>query len=505
MYDLFPHQQAIIDELRDGFMSGHKRIMLAAATGLGKTVIASHIALKAKRYDKRVLFVVHLKALVQQAVDHFSGLGLHVGVLQGDNTAFTRDDDVIIASIHTIRSRGAPDWCELVIIDEAHVLYQAHIDLMKSWNALPFIGLSATPLRPDLGKYFDGLVRGPSIDWLTEEGFLVPARAYCPAADQLRIIREGVATRKGIGGTDFNESQLGDVMNNKALIADIVTTWQRHGEGRQTLVFAVNKAHSRAIVDDFNSEGIPAAHIEDRTPDFERKELVDAFTTGDIRVLCSVGVLAIGFDSPIASCVILARPTKSLALHLQQVGRGIRRCEGKSDCILLDHSGNIIEHGLPVHFEVPDLETGDREQSSASSQKAAKNLSICKACGYILEPEWHSCPSCGTDRPQRKNYVETVDGDLHEYGSEPKDVVDSYEKRLSWYLGFVHFGMSRGYKNPRGWAYHQYLAKFGNKPPWDWKDWSSEPPSLEQRNWIRSRQIAWAKAKKRKVEKTFAY
>jgi superfamily II DNA or RNA helicase len=464
-------------------------------TGSGKTVVAGELARRSASRGKRVLFVVHLKELVLQSVQHFEAIGLRVGILQGDNTDYTESDQVVVASIHTIRSRSAPSWIDLVIIDEVHILYRAHVELMERWNALYFIGLSATPLREDLGKYFSNLVRGPSVRWLTDNGFLVPARAYCPGAEHMTKILEGISCNTTPMGYDFNQTQLGQAMNQKELVGDIVKTWQQLGEDRQTLCFAVNKAHSRSIVEDFELAGVTAAHIEDRTPDAERRDLINRFRRGEIRILSSVGVLGIGFDVPDASCLILARPTKSEALDMQQKGRGIRSAEGKRDCLIFDHAGNCLTHGLPVHFEVPDLQELERQRNERKKREA--KMVSCSNCGFALERDQFTCPACGVDRPKPKPKVTYLDGSLVEYGSLADGAEHpSLEQKKEIYRQLLWYAQEHGYK--RGWVMHKYRERF--KEGWPSKSWNrlqphpAEPGLLR---WIKSQQIRYAKSRDR--------
>lgn len=493
MYELYPHQAQVIEDLRRGFSEGHRRQIVGMPTGSGKTVIAAQLAVAAKEHAKRVLFIVHMKELVWQAVAHFDAVGLRVGILQGENTDYSDQDDVVVASIQTIASRSAPHWIDMVLIDEAHILHKTHIDLMQRWDALPFIGLSATPLREDLGKYFTNLVRGPSVQWLTDNGFLVSAHAFCPGAEHISDILAGIKCNTTPQGYDFNQRQLGEAMNVPELVGDIVQTWKAKGENRQTLCFAVNKAHSRAIVDDFLAADIAAAHIEDRTPEKERRRLIDGFRNGEIRILSSVGVLAIGFDVPDASCLILARPTKSETLDMQQKGRGIRPAEGKTDCVILDHAGNCIMHGLPIHFEVPDLGAQDRERRRRRRKKS--KMVNCSNCGFALELAQYVCPSCGVERPPPLPKVRTVDGDLVEYGSLDTGDDLPLESKRETYQQLLWYAREHGYRD--GWAFHKYLAKFGEKPPYAWKRLRAAPASPGLLRWIKSRNIAWHKSRTR--------
>ena len=492
MYELYPHQEQAIAELRQGFVQGHKRQVLAMATGSGKTVTAAHIALSAVARGRKVLFIVHLTELVGQAVRHFNAVGLRVGILRGEDTSYTRDDDIVVASIQTISSRSAPDWVELIIIDEVHVLHKAHVDLIERWGALPVIGLSATPMRKGLGKHFSSLVRGPSVRELTEGGYLVPVRAFTPGADHIERILAGVRAGTTTHGFDFREQDLGEAMNTKEIVGDIVSTWKEKGEDRQTLCFAINIAHSKRIVDEFTAEGISAAHLDAYTDKDEAKAIIEAFRAGKVRVLSSVTKLATGFDVPDASCLILARPTLSEMLDMQTKGRGLRPAEGKRDCIVLDHAGNCLRHGLPAHFEVPDLDSGKAPERGAAKRKDKPRMVACTFCGAAMEPSQVQCPECGIDRPRPAPQVHHHEGELVAYGSTEGE---SSDDPLEWYLGFRFFGQSKGYSD--GWAAHKFQEKFGHWPPRPWKDHEPAAPTPKQLRWIHSRQIAWAKSRRR--------
>ncbi|MCU7805919.1 MAG: DEAD/DEAH box helicase [Candidatus Thiodiazotropha sp. (ex Lucinoma borealis)] len=487
MKTLRPFQETVIDELRTGFIQGHKRQLLALATGAGKTVVASHLIHRAAEKDCKSLFIVDRIELVDQAVRHLSDIGLQVGVYQGDNTQVQASDEVVVASIQTIRSRGAiPSG--FVIIDEAHILHQAHIDLMKQWDNVPIIGLSATPLRDDLGKYFSNLVRGPSIQWLIENNYLTSCRAFCPTASALEKALDTVKTRAG----DFAENELSTALNRKELIGDIVTTWKEKGENRPTLVFAVDIAHSKAITQEFQTEQIETAHIDAYTKSEERAEIVDAFKAGEIQVLSSVNVLGIGFDAPEASCAVLARPTLSEALHMQQIGRVIRPAENKSDAVILDHSGNTIRFGLPQHFEVPDL--GSDKRQTANKTRKQKRMVTCSSCGAVMDPGQQTCAACGIDRPIKNTEVHQVDGELIEYGSEKTGTKQySVTTKRKWYKAFLWYSQHHNYS--KGWAYHKYMAKFSEKPAWKWQRLNPEPPTAEMSRWIKSQNIRWAKTR----------
>lgn len=489
MFHLHPFQDEIIVDLGLGYRLGHRRQIVALPTGGGKTVVAAHLGKRAAEKGRRMLFIVDRIELCGQAAETFNAMGLSVGILRGEDTSYTRQDEIIVASIQSIRSRSAPDWMDLAIIDEAHILHGEHIRLMDAWADKAFIGLSATPLRKGLGQVFTNLVRGPSIRELTQQGFLVPVRAYAPQADAILSALDGVSCGTTTGGYDYREQELASAMNRKELVGDIVKTWQEKGEERPTLCFAVNIAHSKSIRDDFLATGVRAEHLDAYTEPSERREIIAGFKSGDIKLLTSVNVLGIGFNVPDAACLILARPTLSLALHIQQCGRGLRTADGKNDCIILDHSGNCLKHGLPHHFVVPDLDMGDKEDPAKRKLKEKPPFLACQHCGAVLDPDQVSCPQCGLDRPTRVNQITTRDGKLVEFGAALNgDAHDTTESPYEFYRMAAGYALAHGQKPGR--AYHLTRARFpGFHVPWDWRSLSPLTPSAGVARWIKNRNL----------------
>ncbi|MBI2801865.1 MAG: DEAD/DEAH box helicase family protein [Gammaproteobacteria bacterium] len=179
MIDLRPHQERGVELLREGFRVGHLRQLLAMRCGAGKTITAASVALSAKAKGNVTPFIVDRIELAAQAADTMQRVGLTVSIMQGENTNMVTGHGVIVASIQTLARRRFPD-ARLIVIDEAHVLHQAHIKLLERWNALPVIGLTATPFACGLGRHFTNLVVPTAIRDLTHDGLLVPVVAYGP-------------------------------------------------------------------------------------------------------------------------------------------------------------------------------------------------------------------------------------------------------------------------------------------------------------------------------------
>lgn len=447
--------------------------MLGAPTGSGKTVIAASIILDAVSRGKIAMFIVDRIQLCKQASELLESLGLSVTIYQGDNTLIQPDHQAIVASVQTLANRRLP-VAELMLIDEAHIFHEAHEKIMSTYDNLPVLGMSATPMRKGLGLWFDTLVRAPSAHELVQLNRLVPMRCYDPYTPDTTAI----PTYAG----DFSVKHLTHLMNNPTLIGNVVNEWQRLGGNRPTICFAVDIAHSKAIVRRFNEAGIPAAHLDAYSDDIERKRAIDQLRAGDIKILSSVAVLSIGFNEPCASCVIMARPTKSANLFIQQAGRVMRTYPGKDDCILLDHAGNINRIGyLPQRYRIPNLNDSDNPRKKATPPDELKPAR-CKICLTLLEPIDTRCPVCQTERNKPTTVVE-IDGELSLI-AEP--IPQREKNRFYQELLFL----CHKYNKKPGYAYYLYTQKYKEKPMY--KPWDKVPhveASQNTINWYKHHQV----------------
>lgn len=475
MIALREHQDRAIAMLRDGFRAGHRRQVLVMPTGSGKTITAATIVRNARERGKVSLFIVDRIALADQAVETFVRMGLSVSVLRGEDSRIVAGHDVIVASIQTLARRRLPLDAGLILVDEAHVMHKAHAALLERWDAVPCIGLTATPFARGLGRWFTHLVAPTSVRQLTDAGLLVPIIPFGPSAPDL----EGVATRRG----DYAQAQLSERVNRVELHADIVRTWQRLGEGRPTLAFCVDIAHAKAVAEAFDAAGVSAASVDGYQETDERNASIRAFKAGDLCVLTSVACLSTGFDSPNASCLVLARPTKSLTMHLQQIGRGLRPFDGKADCIVIDHSANIERHGLPADIEIGALDTHTKSWGASKSREPMPKP--CGSCAFLKPPKVHACPRCGF-APERQSTVETVEAEIVPLTF---DATAQHGRRL--YQQFL--GCADRFGKRRGWAFHLYMAKVGAKPAWSWQSLEAIEPSAEAVRFAQSQLIRYAR------------
>ena len=347
--NLRPHQARALSLLRQSIRTGHRRPMVQAPTGAGKTVLAAAMVDGARRKHNKVLFVVPALSLIDQTVEAFYSEGLtEVGVIQGAHPLTDWTQPVQVASVQTLMRRGVPA-ADLAIIDEAHRWFDFYGRWFgdPEWPAKPIIGLSATPWTRGLGKFYDDLIVASTTAELIKGGYLCSFRAYAPSHPDL----SGVRTVAG----DFEERGLSVAMNKAPLIADVVQTWLERAEGRPTLCFAVDRAHAKRLHMEFEAAEVPAAYIDAYTSAAERKEIERRLHAAEVKVVCNVGCLTTGVDWDVR-CIILARPTRSEILFVQMIGRGLRTAEGKDDCIILDHSDTHLRLGFvsDIHHEQLD-------------------------------------------------------------------------------------------------------------------------------------------------------
>jgi len=470
---LRPYQTQAILETRDALRS-HRRVLVVAPTGAGKTTIAAEIIRLTVGRGGRVWFLAHRKELIDQASARLDQFRIPHGIIMADHWRDRPHLPVQVASVQTLVNRSMDHRPTLVIIDEAHrataASYRKVIDIAGTPHV---IGLTATPIRSDgkgLASSFDAMVQCPSIRTLINEGYLVPDRAFAGK----RVDLAGVA----IAGSDYDASQLSDAMNKPHLVGDVVTEWKRLASGRLTMVFAAGVKHSRTIVNAFRAAGVAAAHLDGETPKAEREDILKRLADGRLTVVSNAMVLTEGVDVPVVSCIVLARPTKSKGLYLQMAGRGLRTAPGKTDCLILDHGNCTMEHGLVRRDQNWQL-TEDAERKRSKQVSHAETFKVCPDCGEVAELDAETC-RCGyrfSVRAKRKE-LKVYNGVLEEVTEKRvREYTESQRKSKYFRLLYEqHTGTKKdGSPFSKGYAFVKYQAIFRNPPESGWrKEWNEE-------------------------------
>lgn len=439
---LRPYQQQFIDDVREQFKLNHKRVVGVAPCGAGKTIMTGWMIKESERRGKRSIFFVHRHELIEQTAKTFTNLDIPFGVIEA-GTAFNPNLPVQIASVQTLARRidkiPSPDF---LICDECHHILAA--TYKKILNAFPdafLLGVTATPLRMGgitLCDVFSSMVQSLTVDELINLGNLTPFRYFAPETD---IDLSNVRTKFG----EFVERDLENAMSKPKIIGNIVDTYKKIADGKSAICYCVNVFHSKTIAQAFLDAGIPAAHVDGETPKLERTTAVDKFRRGQIKVLCNAELFGEGFDVPNCQAVILARPTQSLTLFIQQALRPLRPDPNDPNkvAIIIDHVENYIRHGLPNENHNWSLDPNFKEESKKPPRRCPKcyavissRTKICPHCGYIFKTNNRSIDLTEYD-------ADFINIDIEKNNSDPQErIKHAFTKPEE----FMAIATERGYK-----------------------------------------------------------
>lgn len=458
------YQMRGIEEIRDA-MRRYRRVLYVLPTGGGKTMMFSKIAQGVQAKEKRVLTMAHRRELLRQISKTMDVWRVPHAVLNADSRGAPRADGVV-ASVFTLVNRMQHmKQFQLLIVDEAH-----HAAIGTTWNRVlnqfpeaKILGVTATPIRLDgkgLADSFDTIVLGPSVAELTAMGYLTPAEVYAPKdAIDLRGLR--------ISGGDYAKNELAAAMDKPSITGNAVEHYLRLANGKQAVAFCCSIEHARDVAAAFNDAGIKAESIDGNMEDHERDGVLMRFGRHQTKVLTSCDLISEGFDMPSIEVAILLRPTKSLGLYMQQVGRAIRPSPGKDRTVVLDHAGNTIQHGFVDDVRQWSLNAKERK----SKGDKAPALRICPTCRAIHHPA-PLCPRCGHEYEVASRFVKHVNGDLEQI-TRIEDVAEAMIEQdiKKRYDILINVGKHRNIENPQAWAwamvageYAARLAKEGRRP-----------------------------------------
>ena len=359
VYDLKQHQQDALKNLREMRENGNSIAMLYEATGTGKTVTAVS---DAKDYGKRVLFLAHTKELVYQAYEKFREIWPEVSVGRFVENYRELDAFVLCASIQSIERNldaFAPDAFGYLVIDECHHGTADTYKRVLSYFRPDFtLGLTATPERTDgedLLETFRSVAHRLDIRAAVELGVLVPVRCIRIRTNiDLRDVR--------INGFRYNALDLESTVMVPGRNRLIVDTWCEYVRNKPTVVFCTSVRHADELAALFREAGIDARSILGKTNPAERKQILKQYEAGEIPVLCACDLLNEGWDSPHTQVLFMARPTMSKTIYMQQLGRGMRTCDGKDFLMVFDFvdNANLFNCPYSLHrlFNIADYHPG---------------------------------------------------------------------------------------------------------------------------------------------------
>lgn len=415
--------------------------ILVAPTGAGKTVMAVNAV---RSLELPTLWLAHRRELLQQARAELGGLG-----------------NVVVESVQTMTNHDNLGGVRLIVVDEAHhAVGKSYENVFSMYSDVPRLGLTATPFRLDgrgLGRWFGHLTVSATTQELIDAGYLHPVKVWSHSHPNL--------TKVKITAGEYNLRQLDNAVNTPALVGDIVSTWQRRAQGLKTVVFAVSIEHSKAIVARFRLAGIPAAHLDGSISTAERDAILSLLRDGTLQVVSNCMVLTEGWDLPALECAVIARPTASLCLHIQMVGRIMRACDGKGAAIVLDHAGNHHVHGMvtrPLSYSL--------SHAPVSEPGESVGLKTCPGCYLMVDPNCVKCPDCGHVFESQGRVREEKPGELTEFDET------SLGYRSEFFEQIEQQRIMTGYRP--GWSFYRFLERFGDRPDIVYPDGQQEPGIL---------------------------
>lgn len=444
---LRPYQEDIIERVRSEMRAGTRKILICAPTGSGKTALTAHMLKAAAEKGMRSWFMVHRRELIEQSITAFDNIKIRFGV---SSAGYISEPDplVQICSVQSMRTRHSGlKKPKLIVWDECHHCgAKTWEDIFNYYSDSFHIGLTATPVRTDgkgLGKFFDTIIEGPSVSDLIDMEYLSPYKLYAPNNPDL----SGVHTRMG----DFVKSELVEAMNKPTITGSAIKEYRRHADGKRAVVFCVSVQHAESVCDEFNRKGIRAEILHGKLDRYERDATIDRFRCGETPILVTIDIVSEGFDIPAMECAILLRPTHSLGLYLQQVGRVLRIFPGKENAIILDHAGNAGKHGLPDESREWSLAGRERR---VQKKDTGPSIKICTSCFAAQQSGSTVCKFCGYSFPTKPRKIEEVDGELVEVDPTKLRMKRKQEQGMARTRDeLLALAKQRGYKNPHGWVH----------------------------------------------------
>jgi len=418
---LYEHQKEHKDRVRAA-LGRHGRVIMCAPTGCGKTRMAKWIlGSSANRVPSgtqsgRSLFAVHRRGLVDNATASFAEEPElpHGIVMSGRNPSYGSRTQV--ASIDSLLSWFVDNdtyrtdiTFDLIVFDEAHSHHSKLATFLKyhdekrkelGLSRAFVIGLTATPQAKGLSDLYQEIVKGPATQWLIDNGYLSPMRYFRATQGQLdKLVKRG---------GDFTKKSEAEAM--EGLGGDLVRDWKKFAEGRPTLGFFPRISHAKEAMALLKSAGLRVSYVDGTTPDNERRSIFQALNDHYIDYLCNVQVVERGTDIPRIGCVQLCVAIGSLQRYRQIIGRGARCHPKKTDCLILDHGGNVQRHGFfeddpnwSLDVRTKDTKaSGTRPTIECPKCQAIYRGGLCRSCGYEPTPKERKSQSLTFDGQQLK-------------------------------------------------------------------------------------------------------
>lgn len=492
-FSLRQYQSDSIESLREGFRQQHKRQVLAASCGAGKSLMSIHLIQQVVDKGKKVLFICDRRILIEQFSRHLDAHNLDHSVVMAGHWRYRPHAQVHVASIQTLERMDSWPVVDLIIVDEIHAVMRKSLKTMLNNHPhLNVVGLTATPFHNELPDYFTSVTNVVTMAELVDDGFLVPFRVF----RGVEVDTTGVKVSMGEWQSDELEKRglkiVGDV------VADYIKTYTEvWGAPKKSIIFSSGCAHGEELVRKFAEHGLNFIQISYKDTEEYKNEVLQEFAKPDTDIigLISSEVLQRGYDQTDIEHVVLARPLrKSFSMHVQMVGRGARPHPEKKFCVIQCNSGNWMRFKDDweelYHNGVKTLSSDVDKKTRKEKTAKEKKESCCPRCKQIWPTlRTDICPTCGFKR-ERKSTVEAVAGEMVELTGAVKEKF-TREYKDNFYAELLGYAVEKGHN--LGSAFYRYKEKFGVGPAG--KKPEPKKPGLEVKNWIVHQAIK--KAKKR--------
>jgi superfamily II DNA or RNA helicase len=463
MISLYEHQELGVSNLRASILK-YKRSILVGSTGVGKTRIATRIIQGAVQNKKRVWFVVHRRELCKQTSEALWSAKVEHGQIMSGKTRSPSLVQVctVITAANRIKKLPEDQRPDIIIFDECHrSISSSYETIVEHCTNAYIIGLTATPQRTDakgLGHLYSDIVEIESMAWLIAHGFLSKYRLIAPTeAPDLSQVK--------MKGGDYDETQLAAVMDKPQITGDAIKAYKQFANGKRCMVFCVSIKHSKHTCAEYNNAGIRAEHIDGEHTDAQRDAALQRFRKGETLVLCSVQLAIEGLDIPAVQVVQQLRPTQSIIVYLQAIGRGLRTEEGKKELIILDQVNNWKRHGLPDDDREWSLEDRPKKKRGKRDEEPDLKVEQCKKCYAVFKKGVRECPNCGAKIETHGRMIKQVDGELSEIDIKRARQQRTFKQSQARTLSeLVALGIERKMKNPSAWAAMIFCQRKGRRP-----------------------------------------
>ena len=444
---LRPYQNDSISQIIKAFNEGNRKVLLHLDTGAGKTTVFATLLKEVFKKKYRAIMIVKGRKLVDQASQRLEREFVPHGVFMANHKKFDDLQSIQACSIDTLTRRKVYPPAFLIVIDEAHLaLSQSYRDFLEHYPNAFILAVTATPYCTGAMDHIaDVIIRPIKFNELVEQGFLVPPIYY--GADSPDLSEAKIVDTPYGKDYSFNDSE--KIMNNNFLVSSIPKHYKKFCNDLPAICFCTSVKHSERTATSFINAGIPAYHLDANSNDEQRNQALMMLEKGRIKVITNCGILSLGVDIPCCRAVILARPTQSLNLYIQQVGRGTRTYLNKVGFIVLDLAGNVPRHGF-VEWE--------RDVTIAKQKFKKLKVPACHTCPHCyIVFEGKNCPKCNYELvPVKTREQIEIETELKKLSYDPR-LQEAYLRKTQ----LAKISKAKGYK--AGWIYHQIKNEFGSK------------------------------------------